>query len=84
MPTETRLEDRWWRGKKKKEEWIGYTYVDLHSVSLAHILQTFFYFQHNRKLPDSAGRLDKEEKRADAFEGLCSMTLWQKFRDQGG
>lgn len=49
--------------------------MDLHSASLAHILRDIFYFQHNRKLPDSAGRLDKGEERADAFEGLCSMTL---------
>lgn len=58
--------------------------MDLHSVSLAQILEAVFYFQCNRKLPDSPGTLDKGKKRAYAFEGLCSMNLWQEFGDQGG
>lgn len=40
----------------------GYARVDLHPVSLAHILRGMFYFQPSRKLPDSAGSLHKGEK----------------------
>lgn len=47
-------------------------------------LRGTFYFQHNRKFPDSAGTLDKGKKRADAFEELHSVNLWQEFRDPGG
>lgn len=36
--------------------------MDLHSVSLAQILEAVFYFQHNRKLPGSAGTLEKGKK----------------------
>lgn len=59
--------------EKRRVDWIyicGFTFCELGTH-----LRDIFYFQHNRKLPDSAGRLDKGEERADAFEGLCSMTL---------
>lgn len=44
--------------------------MELHSVSLAQILEAVFYFQRNRKLPNSAGTLDKGKKEQMLLKGF--------------
>lgn len=56
------------KGEKRRVDWIyicGFTFCELGTH-----LRGIFYFQHNRKLPDSAGTLDKGKKEQMLWKGF--------------